>query len=94
MKGKYFLVSEKVANDSFNVWLVWMIVVYRCFNSVLCLCCVYVVFVSIFLLLNVPKCCFLRFVQSVSLSSTMGPGVPVDLSSVDPANGKFMRFDL
>jgi large subunit ribosomal protein L1 len=35
-----------------------------------------------------------KYFLSVSLSSTMGPGVPVDLSSVDPANGKFMRFDL
>lgn len=30
------------------------------------------------------------FMQSVFLSSTMGPGVPIDLPSVDPSNPKFM----
>ena len=31
-----------------------------------------------------------KYLKSVNLSTTMGPGVTVDLSSVDPSNPKFM----
>ena len=35
-----------------------------------------------------------KFFKSVFLSSTMGPGVPIDISSVDPSSARFMRFDV
>lgn len=31
-----------------------------------------------------------KYIKNVSLSTTMGPGVPVEVASVDPSNGKFM----
>lgn len=31
-----------------------------------------------------------KYLECVHISSTMGPGVPVELSSVDPSNPKFM----
>lgn len=31
-----------------------------------------------------------KYIQSVHLSSTMGPGVPIDRGNVDPSNAKFM----
>jgi large subunit ribosomal protein L1 len=31
-----------------------------------------------------------KYIVSVSLSSTMGPGVPLEAANVDPSNGKFM----
>ena len=37
---------------------------------------------------NAPKG---QFVLSATLSSTMGPGVPVDVATLDPANPRFFR---
>ena len=31
-----------------------------------------------------------KYIEGVVLSSTMGPGVSIDVSTADPANSKFM----
>ena len=31
-----------------------------------------------------------KYLESVSLCTTMGPGIKIELASVDPTNGKFM----
>lgn len=31
-----------------------------------------------------------KYILSVSVSSTMGPGIPIELATVDPSNPKFM----